>query len=357
MSLPSCRIAAIGCRSLLSCQRTAAPGRAWIAPGSRLDRAGIPYRIIGAGPQEYLRPAFRLIRLLRAQKPDLLWTSLTRATVYGQLAGALLGIPVVSWQHNAFLKPADRRLLRLTKKLTLRWVADSEAVTRFAVRELGLKREDIDIWPLFMTGPEVSPAPRWDGAGRFRIGSLGRLHRNKGYDLLIEAVALFRDRNPELRARAEFVIAGVGPEKETLAALAATRGVENFEFAGYREDAQDFLAGLHAYIQPSRNEGLCIAAHEAMQAGLPVVTTPVGEMQHSNVDGETGFLCPVGDAAKLAEAIENLVRNPDRAARMGAAAGRRVNERFSGRRFEENGRAALRVVERARLARRTGKSI
>jgi len=80
-----------------------------------LIAAGLDHRI-GPGAKHQHGRAFRWLRAeLRAFRPDLIWTSLTQATLMGQIAGRLMGVPVVSWQHNAFLKPANRRLLRITR--------------------------------------------------------------------------------------------------------------------------------------------------------------------------------------------------------------------------------------------------
>lgn len=308
----------------------------------RLERAGIPYRIVGDRSHQHVRPWLRLFELLREQKPDLIWTSLIQATVYGQLAGALLGVPVVSWQHNAFLKPTNRKIFRATRGLTRRWVADSESVADFAAREIGVDRGRIDVWPLFYADPDQPRAEPWSGEGKFRFGSLGRLHRNKRYDVLIEAAALIAHRAPEAAARMVFEIAGEGKERAALEALAQERGVTNVHLIGFRKEPLAFLAGLHGYFQPSRNEGLCIAAHEAMHAGLPVVATPVGELANSIVPGETGYHCAVDDPESLAEALLAVFLDQEKSARIGKAAHELVSSRFSRKTFEESGRLALR---------------
>lgn len=182
----------------------------------------------------------------------------------------------------------------------------------------------------------------------FRWGSLGRLHPNKRYAVLIEAAALIARRAPGMAARMSFEIAGTGAERDALEALAARLGVGNVRFPGYREDAFGFLAGLHGYVQPSRNEGLCIAAHEAMHAGLPVVATPVGELAHSIVPGETGYRCAVDDPESLAEALLAVVADPAAAARVGEAARELIGARFSRENFVSSGRAVLERVEEMR---------
>lgn len=311
-----------------------------------LDAAGIPYEILGRDERDILGSGRKLLERLRQMQPDLLWTSLTRATLFGQLAGARLGIPVVSWQHNAFLKPGNRRLLRLTRRLSRRWVADSETVKDFSVKVLGLRPDDIDVWQLFIA-PEGRPiSTPWTGEGPFRVGSLGRLHPNKRYDSLIDAAAIIARRSPEISGEIEFVVAGEGAEREQLESRVADHGLQNVKLIGFDDDPASFLASLHAYVQTSRNEGLCIAAHEAMHAGLPVVATRVGELPRSIIDGETGLLCSVGDAECLAEAILSLARDPARAAQMGEASRRRIAELFSEERFRSCGKAALTAIER-----------
>ncbi|GAC1622160.1 MAG: glycosyltransferase [Nevskia sp.] len=320
---------------------------------ARLDAAGIDWQLIGSGPRDLVPAAARLLRLLRDDRPDLIWTSLTRATLFGQIAGRLRGIPVVSWQHNAFLKPWNLRLLRRTKALSAYWVADSQTVAEFAEQQLGVSPELIDVWPLFRARAEVPLAGICEPGRRFRIGTLGRLHPNKNHRHLIEAAVRVRAQWPELAARLEFVIGGDGPLYETLGAQIAEAGLDNVHLAGFIDQPETFLAGLHAYLQPSHHEGLCIAAHEAMQAALPVIATKVGELRRSVLPGVTGYLCEVGDAAAMAAAVVELADDRARAARMGAASRERVLSRFGEAEFRRAGIAVL--ARAARLVEDAGR--
>ncbi len=311
---------------------------------ARLQAAGLDCRVIG--PESLgLRAFVRLIRHLRRERPDLLWTSLTRATLFGQLAGRLLGIPVVSWQHNAFLKRGNIFLLRLTRSLTRLWVADSESVRRFALRTLKLPAQNTHIWPLFVADPGAPQCRPRAYDEPFRVGSLGRLHANKQYEVLIRAAARITELDPAASRAMRFIIAGSGSELPALQKLARHLSVDNIKFAGFVANTGDLLASLQVYVQPSRNEGLCLAAHEAMQAGLPVIATPVGQLTYSIVDGETGLLCGVGDVEAFAVAILGLFRDPARAQRMGMLGRQRVLERFGHAHFEACGRALLARVE------------
>jgi glycosyltransferase involved in cell wall biosynthesis len=297
-----------------------------------IKAAGIRYRILG--PERVsLRSFIRLMRHLRRERPDLLWTSLARSTLLGQLAGALLKIPVVSWQHNAWLKPGNVFFMRRTKPLTRLWIADSDAVRSWAIAKLGLPADRFLVWPLFVANPSAPVARGWQPGEPFRIGSLGRLHPNKRYDLLIRAMARLQQLDPTTAQRVQVTIAGSGEELLNLQALIADLGVVNVALQGYVEQPQQFLAGLHGYVQPSRNEGLCLAAHEALQAGLPVIATPVGQMACSIRDGVNGWQIPVDDIDALTQALQQMIGDPQRSAALGAAAREGVMEIYSRARF------------------------
>ncbi len=313
--------------------------------GKHLENAGIPYRIIGSGPFDYLRSAIRLMRDLRHNTPDLIWTSLTRATVFGQVLGSRLNIPVVSWQHSAFLKPGNRAILRRTHPLTHRWVADSAAVKSFLQRQVGIAASQIEVWPLFAASPSKPQANTQLTSAKFRIGSLGRLHPDKCYEQVLYLAAKLRDQDTQLSRSIEFVIAGEGPERDRLEALTRELDLTNVHFPGFTDRTAEFLAGLNAYIQPSRKEGLCIAAHEAMQAGLPVVASAVGEIANSVVNGETGWLCEVGDLDGLARAIRTLANDRTRAAALGRAGRMRVLERFPAAALDTAGHSIIERLE------------
>jgi len=313
---------------------------------ARLDQAGIGWELLGRGPLDLIPAARALLRVLREDPPDLIWTSLTRATTYGSLAGLLRGIPVVSWQHNAWLKRGNWLQLRLARSLTALWIADSHAVAEFAKRSLGIATSRIEIWPLIQARGGVPQASVCTEDVRFRVGSLGRLHRDKNYRHLIAAAARIRDLDPALAGRMEFLIGGGdGGEQRRLQAQIAKAGLDNVKLLGFVEDPLAFLASLNAYAQPSDHEGFCIAAHEAMQAGLPVVATRVGELQHSIVPDQTGMLIEVGDVEALAQSLLSLARDPVHAAALGSAGRLRVLERFGENEFQRAGKRILARVE------------
>lgn len=309
-----------------------------------LEAAGLPFEFGNGGfALGWLRAR------LKDYQPTVIWTSMSQATLLGGIAGRLMGVPVVSWQHNVYLAPGNQILLRLAQSTTDIWVADSETVADVTRTRFRLPPEKLATWPLFAITPDAPQAK--PASGVFHIGSLGRLHPHKGYDILIEAMAALQQRDPALAARYDVTIAGHGPAEADLKALAAKHNVTNIHFAGYTPNPRAFLAEMNGYVQSSRVEGLCISAHEAMQAGLPTIVTSVGEMPRSVKDGETGYVIPPKDISALADALGKLVSDPARAAAMGSAAKAFVNDRFSEARFAE---AGLRVMDMARVLEKRG---
>jgi len=300
-----------------------------------MRQAGLGVHVREGGEKDHLAAFLWLRDALRAWGPDLVWTSLTRATLLGQIVGGLLGVPVVSWQHAAFLKPANEVLLRALQRRSALWIADSQCVADLTAKRLGAPPERLAVWPLFAADAEASQARPWTPGEPVRIGTLGRLHRVKGHDVLLSALA--RVQADGSLPPFEVAISGEGAERAALEAQAASLGLGNVRLPGFADRPREFLAGLHLYVHPSRSEGLCLAVHEAMQAGLPTLVSAVGEMPYSVVEGETGLVVPPDDPDPLAQALIRLLREPERLAVMGASARARVLDRFGPEAFARAG--------------------
>ncbi|MXO61809.1 glycosyltransferase [Qipengyuania oceanensis] len=310
-----------------------------------IERAGYHVHVRDGGEKDH----FAAYRWIVAQAREIgathVWTSLSRATLLGQLAGKRLGLPVVSWQHNAFLKLWNERLLRWNSGASRLWIADSEQVARLTEQRLDVAAADLVTWPIFFADPDAPQAAPWQNGETLRIGSLGRLHKAKGYDFLIDALAQLQAEGFVPPVPFQIAIAGEGGQEQALREQCERLGVTSVHFSGFTSDPRAFLAAQRLYLQPSRREGFCIAAHEAMQAGLPVLVSATGEMPHTVHDGEMGRVVPVGDVPALAAALRDLLSRPERLAALGAAARGRVLERYSQDRFD---RIGAEIVERMR---------
>lgn len=144
--------------------------------------------------------------------------------------------------------------------------------------------------------------------------AVGRLARQKAFDVLIEAAERWRDLSPAPR----LAIAGEGPLADDLAAQAARLGVP-VDFLGRRGDVPALLADAAVFVLPSRWEGQALILQEALRAGVPIVATRVGG--NPDLTGEDGaLLVPPGDPAAVADAIRSVLTDPALAAKLRAAA-------------------------------------
>ena len=160
------------------------------------------------------------------------------------------------------------------------------------------------------------------------VGNIARLAEQKGHRFLLEAAPAVLKRHPDVR----FVIVGDGELRPELEGRSGVLG-DRVALLGSRDDVPDLLASFDVFAFPSLYEGLGLAVIEAQAAGVPVVATQVGGIRENVVDGETGFLVPVGDADALAERICFCLDHPEEARRVGEKARRRVRERYSEQRM------------------------
>ncbi|MBU5638124.1 glycosyltransferase [Geomonas sp. Red69] len=175
---------------------------------------------------------------------------------------------------------------------------------------------------------ELDPALVSFITGGCTIGALGRLSPEKGFDLLLEALAALVAGGLDLR----LVILGEGGERGGLEAAARRLGVaDRLLMPGYLRDGKRYIPMFGVFAMPSRTEGLPMVLLEAMQAGVPIVASRVGGIPGVLQEGNCGVLVEPGSSAALADGIRAVLGNPAQAAQRVAAAGAMVAERFSSR--------------------------
>lgn len=172
--------------------------------------------------------------------------------------------------------------------------------------------------------PAKFPTPAPPPTGGPHLVAIGRLAEQKGFSLLIEAVAKAAMRHPNLR----LTLIGDGPMRPEIEALIAANNLsDTIILAGWQDEAgvRAGLAAAQALILPSFAEGLPMVVMEAMAAGRPVIATAIAGVPELVVPGETGWIVPAGDAAALCDAIDALAETPPaRLMSMGTAARARV---------------------------------
>ena len=235
--------------------------------------------------------------------------------------------PLVLTLHNALQESSGprQRLLRAVEGLTIRGADLVLAVSSDLAdnaRRLGAR--DVRVVPAL--APPLPPAARTRAEVRDELGvdegrplvvAVGRLHPQKGYDLLFDAVARW-ERGGKLQPAPLVAIAGDGPLEAELAERVRSERLPIL-LLGRRSDVADLLGAADLCVLPSRWEGSPFTAQEALRAGTPLVSTRAGGIPE--LVGSGAELVPVGDAAALADAVVRVLGDPGRAAEL-AAAGR-----------------------------------
>jgi glycosyltransferase involved in cell wall biosynthesis len=154
------------------------------------------------------------------------------------------------------------------------------------------------------------------------ITTVGRLHEQKGYDLIAMAIGRIVSAFPQAR----FLWLGEGEQRSALDALLAQQGVsERVLRPGWRDDVPPLLAASDLFLFPTRYEGgESFAIGEAVAAGLPVVTSDASGIPELLRDGEDAYLFPVNDHAALATAVCAALSDPTEAARRARSAAARL---------------------------------
>lgn len=190
-----------------------------------------------------------------------------------------------------------------------------------------------------LPAPPVSPSPLPFAPPRLLF--IGRLLNEKGADVAIGAIAHARDRGHHLGLE----IAGEGPQRSELESLARSLGLdEHIHFSGWTapERIPALINTATAVLVPSRwREPFGLVALQAMQMGRPVIASRVGGLPEIVENGVTGLLVAPDDAPAMADAIQEVLRDPEMAARMGAAAQSRARQKFDFNLFVDAYEAAI----------------
>jgi glycosyltransferase involved in cell wall biosynthesis len=307
-----------------------------------LRAGGVSVRSLSVGARltsaRTLRAIVMAARALRRARIDVVHGYQWRPALVGALAGRLAGVPLRLASKRS-LTGEDRQAERAWRHIARQ--VDTVIVNAAALRVEGEERGMRCRWALLQNGVDTDHfrlAPPDPGARaalgldpqRPVVGTIGRLEDRKGHDQLLRAAGTMlaggNGRRPQI------VIVGDGPLREKLQAQAHSLGVaHSVRFVGTVADVRPSLAAMDVFVLPSHAEGMSNALMEAMAAARPVVATAVGGNTEVVVDGKTGVLIPPADPAAIADAIAALLRDPERAAGLGAAAREFVTRRFGAR--------------------------
>jgi glycosyltransferase involved in cell wall biosynthesis len=282
-----------------------------------------------------------IVHWMQRERFDAAVTMLFWSDVIGRITARLAHIP----RLISSIRARNRQyalwqllLVRATMPLADAVVLNSRRVAAFAVAGEGVPPDRLIHIP---NGVDVSSyeraLPRTALCARFGvpedamiIGSIGRLTYQKGFDVLLDALAQLTHMNVHL------IVAGTGEERDRLHKQARRLGIDRrVHLVGYRRDIPQWLGALDVYVQPSRFEGSPNALLEAMAAGCPIVATEVDGNSELIADGIHGWLVQADHVGSLAGALGEALANRPEARRRGVAAYEHARTEFSVERMVE----------------------
>lgn len=298
---------------------------------------GVDVIALGKQPGVDLRLPGRLARLLRDEGIRLVHGHNSGPWFTGTLAARRLGLPMVVTDHSRPY-PEKPRIQKIERFLS-RWariVSVSAHNKQDMVKFLRIPADKIDVIPNGVQPVAPVSADR-RAALRDELGlaeddtvflSVARLERQKGFDVLLEAVRIAKHQG----ITSKFVVVGFGSEGSFLASQIREYDLtDTVILAGKRMNVGQFYGMADAFFLASRWEGLPMALLEAMSAGLPVVSTGVGDIPAAVTDGTEALLVPSEDPAALAAAFASLASAEARERReaMGSAGRARFDAEYS----------------------------
>jgi len=304
----------------------------------------IPSLVRRFAPFRDLASLLAMMRLIRRFCPRVVHTHTSKAGALGRLAAWLCHVPVVVHTPHghifygyygrvlsACFITVERWLGRMTDALiALTETGKLEYVERriAPVERLRAIHSGIDLatYERNHTTPAVARKALGLPARGPVIGVLGRLVPIKGHGYLVEALPMILKKFPS----AMLLFVGEGPEREPLAARAASLGVsQHIRMVGAQFDLTSYVAACDVIAQPSLNEGMGRTVLEALVMGKPVIASRVGGLPELIDHGGNGLLVPPASPSALAHAICSLFWDHARLRRMSNAARRSVGRQFS----------------------------
>ena len=274
-----------------------------------------------------------LLRLLHSERPDVLLLTKQREYWMGGLSARAAGRPLV------VLRMGLRRKLRsdLKRRAAFGGLSNLIIVNSRAVRSTLLESPWIDPSKVEVLLNCVSLEPAREEQGRRALVELGipgdcpvvcgagRLTRQKGFDVLIRSFGGVLEEFDSAR----LLILGEGGQRRALEDMACDAGVaDSVVFAGHVSDTRPILSAVDVYVLSSRNEGMANTLLEAMSVGAPIVATDVSGTGEAVTDTVEALIVPPEHTEELARAVVRLLREPELARSLGAAALSRARSQF-----------------------------
>ena len=313
----------------------------------RLEKAGLPYRVVDMTGKLNPAAALALHRTFRRQRPDVVHTWGARASWYARVPARAAGVPLVfctvqnslhDYPYPAWRRSLYMRLEAMTGAVVDQWIAVSDALRDDMVQRYGLPSEKIEVVVNGVSQEQLAVRqPRAVVRERLGLASdslvlieVARMTQQKGQRFLLEAFRMLLPLFPQLHC----VLVGDGPDRGSLEGQAARLGIAGrVHFLGFRPDVADLLNACDIAVLPSLSEGMPLAVLESMGVGCATVATRVNGTAEIITDQVDGLLIPPGDVRALVDSVTLLARNPEMRQTVAAQGRETVSRRFTAERM------------------------
>ena len=305
-----------------------------------LRRLAVPVHSLS--PHKYV-PLFlpRLGRLLQKGRFDLIHCHLTAANLIAKPLAAILGVPLIfNYDQNDMYRTQQnlrRWLDRWANLITDHIVAVSASTRDFLIQQERVPTEKITVIYNGVDLARFRPAAAGASRGYWRskwglpenapvVAGVGRLSEQKNFSLFLRVAREVLQDLPQVY----FAIAGEGPERPKLEALARDLGIASrVRFLGYVGEMTELYPALDVLLMTSRSEGTPLTVLEAMAMGVPVVAAQVDGMAEILKDGVDAYLAPPGEMALFAQRTCSLLQDKLIARRFSRAGLAKVRSHYS----------------------------
>lgn len=285
-----------------------------------LKEAGIPLLTLNmrrgvADP----RAVFRLVKMLREWRPQILTSFMFHANLLGRIAGRLAGVPIVvsSIRNENFGGSRRDRVLRMTDWMGEISTTNSNLAADKLVKRGVMPADKIRVIPNGLVLDKFTVKDSSRVGLRQQLGitedeflwlAVGRLEEQKDYSNLLQAFKIIIQDGHKAQLR----VAGQGPLLENLQRQSINLGIsDRVVFLGLRRDIPSLLDAADGFVLSSAWEGLPNVVMEAMAAAKPVVATCVGGVPELVQEGVNGYIVPPGDSEVLAAAMVKMMALPE----------------------------------------------
>jgi glycosyltransferase involved in cell wall biosynthesis len=309
----------------------------------RIKKLNIPFFPVDMSRRTSLKPISQIKNIIKTHKIDVVHSQGARADFFARLASRSVGLshilctvamPVEGFDIGIIRKKAYRFMDYVSQRYVEHFIVVSDSLKQFLIEMKGIPAKQITKIHNGIELDQYNPDAEFcDLRKEFEmpsndplIGAIGRMVWQKGFEYLIHSLPEIIDINPG----AKILFVGEGPLKNDLRKLAEDLNViDNVIFTGFRNDMQSILSSLDILVVPSLLEGFPMVILEGMAMAKPIIAASLPGILEQIESDKTGIIVPPKNSSAISSSIIDLLKNKNKAFRLGRKAREFVLENFT----------------------------